>query len=64
MPGVGGVAGVKTSADINSQPRQPTKMGRNLQNPATWTYIWVGGAAVYLFVTYMGIFRLSRVASG
>lgn len=61
MPGI--TAGVKTSADINSQPRQPSKMGRNLQNPATWSYIWVGGAVAYLFITYMGIFRISRMGS-
>lgn len=61
MPGIS--AGIKTQADVNSQPRQPTKLSRNLQNPATWTYIWVGGAFAYLLVTYFGILRIGRLAS-
>lgn len=56
-------AGIKTSADINSQPRQPSKYARHLQNPATWSYIWVGGAFAYLVMTYFGIARISRLGS-
>lgn len=56
-------AGVKVAADVNSQPRQPTKMGRQLQNPSTWTYIWVGGAFAYLVFTYFGIARISRLGN-
>lgn len=56
-------AGVKAAGEVNSQPRQPSKMGRNLQNPAPWTYIWVGGAFAYLFMTYFGIMRISRAGN-
>lgn len=59
MPGIS--AGVKTSADVNVQPSQRSKLSRNLQNPAPWSYIWVGGAFAYLVMTYFGIMRLSRV---
>lgn len=61
MPGVS--AGVKVAADVNSQPSQPTKLGRHLMVPATWSYIWVGGAFLYLMFTYFGIARISRLGS-
>jgi hypothetical protein len=54
-------AGVKAAADVNTQPRQASKMNRSLQNPAPWTYIWVGSAAAYLMMTYFGIMRVSRI---
>jgi hypothetical protein len=54
-------AGVKGAADVNSQPRQPTKFGRMMGTPASWTYVWVGGAFVYLAMTYFGIARVSRL---
>lgn len=56
-------AGVKGQADVNSQPKAPTKFSRNLGNPATWSYIWTAGAFVYLVVTYFGIIRLSRIGN-
>jgi hypothetical protein len=56
-------AGVKTAGEVNMQPRQASKMNRSLQSPATWTYIWVGGAFAYLALTYFGIMRVSRIGS-
>lgn len=61
MPGIS--AGVKAEADLYSQPSQPSKFGRNLQNPATWSYIWVGTAFIYLVSTYLGILSIRRIAS-
>lgn len=59
MPGIS--AGVKTAADVNMQPASQSKMSRQLNNPAPWSYIWVGGAFAYLVMTYFGIMRISRV---
>jgi hypothetical protein len=56
-------AGVKAEADVYSQPRQPSKLSRNLGSPATWTYIWAGTAFVYLVTTYLGILSIRRIAS-
>lgn len=56
-------AGVKAAADVNSQPRQPSKLGRHLATPAPWSYIWAGGAFVYLVITYFGIARISRLGN-
>lgn len=59
MPGIS--AGVKTAGQVNSQPSQPSKMSRRLNEPAPWSYIWAGGALAYLVMTYFGIMRISRV---
>jgi len=56
-------AGVKAEADVYSQPRQPSKLGRNLQNPATWTYIWAGLAFAYLVTTYLGILSIRSLGN-
>lgn len=56
-------AGVVTEAQVNSQPRQPTKLNLKLTKPATWSYIWVSIAFFYLVVTFFGIMSIRRLAN-
>jgi hypothetical protein len=61
MPGIS--AGVKAEADLYSQPSQPSKMARNMSNPAAWSYVWAGLAFTYLVSTYLGILSIRRLSS-
>lgn len=54
-------AGVVGAADVNSQPKAPTRMSMKFNDPATWAYIWVSAAFLYLVFTYMGILSLRRI---
>lgn len=53
-------AGVVTEAQANSLPSAPSKMSASLQNPATWSYIWVGLAFAYLISIYLGMIVVRR----
>lgn len=53
-------AGVVTDVQVNGLPQQPSPMAQSLQSPATWAYIWVGLAFVYLVGIYLGMIRISR----
>lgn len=53
-------AGVVTEAQVNSQPSQPSKLSASLQNPATWSYIWVSLAFLYLIGIYLGMIVIRR----
>lgn len=61
MAGV--AAGVVGAAEVNSQPKRDTKMSVSLAQPATWTYIWVTLAFVYLVGTYLGIIRVRNIGA-
>lgn len=59
MAGV--AAGVVTEADVSSQPSNGGGgSGLSLQDPATWSYIWVALSILYLFGVYMGMIRIIR----
>lgn len=53
-------AGVVTEAQVEGLPTQPSSVALRLNEPATWTYIWVGLAVVYLLGIYFGMIRISR----
>jgi hypothetical protein len=53
-------AGVVGEAEINGLPQQPSALSLSLQSPATWTYIWVALAALYLIAIYTGMIRVTR----
>lgn len=53
-------AGVVGEAEVNGLPQQPSAMSASLQSPATWTYIWVALAALYLIMIYTGMIRITR----
>lgn len=53
-------AGVVGEAEVNGLPQQPTRFSASLQSPATWTYIWVTLAALYLVLIYTGMIRITR----
>lgn len=52
-------AGIVAGADIYSQSSQPSALGASLGNPATWSYIWVGVALMYLVGIYVGAIRIA-----
>jgi hypothetical protein len=52
-------AGIVAGADIYSQSSQPSAMSASLGNPATWSYIWVGIAVMYLVGIYVGAIRIA-----
>lgn len=52
-------AGIVAGADIYSQSSQPSAMSASLGNPATWSYIWVGVAFLYLIGIYVGAIRIA-----
>lgn len=56
MAGV--AAGVVGSAEINSQPKAPSKVGIALDQPATWSTIWFVLALGYLLSIYFGLIRI------
>lgn len=53
-------AGVVGDVEVNGLPQQPGGLAMSLQSPATWTYIWVALALVYLIGIYLGMIRISR----
>lgn len=53
-------AGVVTEADVEGLPTAPSSTQLALGMPATWTYIWVGLAFLYLVGIYTGMIRISR----
>lgn len=53
-------AGVVTEAQVEGLPTAPSSTQLALGMPATWTYIWVGLAALYLVAIYTGMIRISR----
>ncbi len=59
-PMAGLAAGVVTEGDVNGLPGPPTRLSMSLQNPATWTYLWVALAFAYLIGVYLGMIRISR----
>lgn len=58
MPGIS--AGVVTEAQVEGLPTQPSGFALALNSPATWAYIWVALAFVYLIGIYVGMIRISR----
>lgn len=52
-------AGIVGGADIYAQSTQPGAISASLQNPATWSYIWVGIAMLYLVGIYVGAIRIA-----
>ena len=53
-------AGVVTEAQVEGFPSAPTSTQLALGSPATWSYIWVILAFLYLFGIYTGMIRVSR----
>lgn len=53
-------AGVVTQAQVEGLPSSPSSTQLALGMPATWTYIWVAAAFVYLLGVYLGTIRISR----
>jgi hypothetical protein len=53
-------AGVVGDVEVNGLPQQPSGLALSLQSPATWTYIWVILAFLYLAGIYMGMIRITR----
>lgn len=53
-------AGVVTEADVEGLPTAPSGTQLALGQPATWAYIWVGLAVVYLVGIYLGMIRIAR----
>jgi hypothetical protein len=53
-------AGVVTEAQVEGLPTQPSGFALALNQPATWTYIWVLLALVYLVGIYLGMIRITR----
>jgi hypothetical protein len=53
-------AGVVGEAEVNGLPTQPGKAQLALSDPATWSYIWVLVAFIYLVGIYLGMIRISR----
>lgn len=60
FPMAGVEAGVVGQAEVNGLPTGPSGVGRFLQEPANWTYIWVALAVIYLVGIYLGMIRISR----
>jgi hypothetical protein len=52
-------AGIVAGADIYSQSSQPSGLMASLGTPATWAYIWVGIALLYLVGIYVGAIRIA-----
>lgn len=52
-------AGIVAGADIYSQSSQPGALSASLGAPATWSYIWVGIALLYLVGIYVGAIRIA-----
>lgn len=59
-PMAGIAAGVVTESQVEGFPSAPTRMELSLQNPSTWSYIWVALSFVYLVGIYLGMIRVSR----
>jgi len=53
-------AGVVTEAQVEGLPSAPTSVQLALSSPATWSYIWVGAAFLYLIAIYTGMLNISR----
>lgn len=60
MAGIGINAGVVTADQVEGLPSQPTGLQLTLGLPASWTYIWVALAFLYLIGIYLGMIRVSR----
>lgn len=52
-------AGVVTEAQVEGLPTT-SKTSIALSNPATWAYIWVALAVIYLVGIYLGMIRIAR----
>lgn len=59
-PMAGIQAGVVTEAQVEGLPTAPTSFQLALNTPATWSYIWVAAAFLYLICIYTGMVRISR----
>lgn len=53
-------AGVVTEAQVEGLPTPPSNAQLALSMPATWTYIWVGLAFLYIIGVYLGTITISR----
>jgi hypothetical protein len=53
-------AGVVTEAQVEGLPTPPTSTQLALSQPATWTYIWVTVAFLYILGVYLGTIRITR----
>lgn len=53
-------AGVVTEAQVEGLPSAPSSTQLALSKPATWAYIWVGLAFLYILGIYLGTIRISR----
>lgn len=52
-------AGIVAGGQIYSQQPATGKFNASLSTPATWTYIWVGIAVLYLIGIYIGAIRIA-----
>lgn len=53
-------AGVVTEAQVEGLPTAPTSTQMALSMPATWSYIWVALAFLYILGIYLGTITISR----
>lgn len=53
-------AGVVTEADVEGLPTPPGPISLALNQPSTWSYIWVALAVIYIIGIYLGSIRISR----
>jgi hypothetical protein len=53
-------AGVVTEAQVEGLPTAPSSTQIALGQPATWAYIWVALAFLYILGIYVGTIRISR----
>lgn len=60
MAGLSVNAGVVTADQVEGLPSPPSGLQLTLGLPASWTYIWVALAFLYLIGIYMGMIRVTR----
>lgn len=60
FPMAGIAAGVVGQAEVEGMPAPAGRLRHSLSNPATWSYIWVAAAFLYLLGIYLGMIRITR----
>jgi len=60
MAGLSVNAGVVTADQVEGLPSAPSGLQLTFGLPASWTYLWVGLAFLYLIGIYLGMIRVTR----